>query len=126
MTYVWHYWHKYCNRSYIQSKSPYVFFVFIYIFIQIGLIIDRVFTYKDHNLAVMFARSTGVLLALNMSLVILLVLKRFLTWFGNLKIFRILFPIDHFLAIHKFIGIYIVFLSFIHTIAHCVNQCNFL
>ena len=58
--------------------------------------------------------------------VILLVLKRFLTWFGNLKIFRILFPIDHFLAIHKFIGIYIIFLSFIHTIAHCVNQCNFL
>jgi hypothetical protein len=116
---------KYCNPQFYKSNLSFFLFVFIYILIQIILVIYRVIQYKDSNWAVIIARSAGILLAFNMSFVILLILKRFLTWLGNLKIFRVVFPIDEFLSVHKFIGTYILVLSFIHTIAHCVNQCKF-
>ena len=108
------------------SNSSFCLFILIYILIHIGLVIQRIFQFKNENAAVIVARSAGVLLDFNMSFVILLILKRCLTWIGTLRIFQIILPIGDFIAIHKFIGIFILVLSCIHTIAHCVNQCKIL
>jgi hypothetical protein len=110
--------------EFYKLNFTFCIFILIYVLIQIGLVIQRIIQYKDSNAAVIVARSAGVLLDFNMSFIILLILKRCLTWLGTINILRIILPIGDFLAIHKFVGIFILVLSFIHTIAHCVNQCK--
>ncbi len=115
---------KCCTLQFYKSNFSFCIFILIYVLIQIGLVIQRIIQYKDSNAAVIVARIAGVLLDFNMSFIILLILKRCLTWLGTINILRIILPIGDFLAIHKFVGIFILVLSFIHTIAHCVNQCK--
>ncbi len=89
--------------------------VFIYTIINILLVIQRYFQFKDRNAADIVAHSGGVLLIFNFSFNVLLVLKRCLTWLDTFEIFRIILPISNFQAIHKFIGSFILILSIIHT-----------
>ncbi len=112
------------SLQFYKSNFSFCIFILIYVLIHIGLVIQRIVQYKDSNAAIIVARSAGILLDFNMSFIILLVLKRCLTWLGTINILRIILPIGDFLAIHKFVGIFILVLSFVHTIAHCVNQCK--
>jgi hypothetical protein len=91
---------KYCGLQFYKTKISLVFFVFIYTIINILLVIQRYFQFKDRNL----------------SFKVLLVLKRCLNWLGTIEIFRIVLPISDFQAYHKFIGSFILILSIIHTI----------
>ena len=116
---------KFCNPRFCRSNLSLCIFLLLYFIIQIGLVIDRIFKYNKEHASVIVARSGGILLSFNMSLIILLIAKRCFTWLSNIVIFRAILPIDDFQKIHKFIGIYVVFLSLMHTIAHCVNQCKF-
>ena len=94
---------KYCGLQFYKTKISLVFFVFIYTIINILLVIQRYFQFKDRNAA-------------DLSFKVLLVLKRCLNWLGTIEIFRIILPISNFQAIHKFIGSFILILSIIHTI----------
>ena len=115
---------KFFDPKFYRANLSLCFFTLVYVLIQIGIIVDRVFRYIDKNPAIIVARSAGILLSFNMSLIVLLILKRCLTWVGNIKVLRKILPINDFVTIHKCIGVYILVLSFIHTIAHCVNQCK--
>ena len=117
---------KYCSLQFYKSYLSLCLFVFVNLVIQVSLVILRYFQYKNSNFAEMLAHSAGVLLNFYMSIEILLILKRCLTWLDRVRIFRIILPISDFPSIHKFVGCYILILFFIHTIGHCANQCNWL
>ena len=114
---------KYCNLRYYKTNLT--TFLLVYLIIQLVIVILQVIAYNGHTNAILVARSAGILLAFNMSFTILLVLRRCLTWASNVKILRLCLPINDFIKLHKFIGIYIIVLSFVHTIAHCCNHCTF-
>ena len=97
----------------------------IHFLIQVCLVVIQTFAYIKETKALIVARSAGILLDFNMSFIMLLVLKRCITCVGNIKCFRICLPINDFAKIHKLTGIYILFLSFTHTISHCLNVCKF-
>ena len=115
---------KYFSKQYYKSNVSLCIFLLIYNAIQVCLVIMQVFKYIREPMAIQIARTAGILLDFNMSLTVLLVLKRCLTWIGSVKIFRTCLPLKDFPKIHKVIGIYILLLSLIHTIAHCANVCK--
>ena len=113
-----------CNLC--KSNLSLFIFVWTYFIIQIILVSVQVVYYmkKNANICVLVARAAGILISFNMSFIILLILRRFLTWLASKKFMRTCLPFEHFQNLHKIIGIFILILSFIHTIAHCVNQCK--
>jgi NADPH oxidase 5 len=116
---------KYFNLQYYKTNLSFCIFLFIYSLIQVFLVILQIFAYISETVAVIVARSAGILLDFNMSFIILLVLNRCITWIGNIKILRICLPINDFPKIHRLIGIYILLLSIIHTVSHCINTCKY-
>lgn len=115
---------KYFTLSYYRNNISFFFTILIYFVIQIILAIIQYFLYIESNLAVRFARIGGILLNFNSSLIVLLVLRRLVTWLRNSLLGRNFLPVDNFIKFHKFIGIFILFFSILHTVAHCINLCK--
>ena len=117
---------KFMRLSFYKNNLTFFVSILIYILINIGLIIYQLISYWDSNLAIKFARVGGIILSFNSCLLLVLVLRLFVTWIRSTHIGRNYLPIDDFLFFHKFIG-YVIFIAIImHTIAHCVNLCRFL
>lgn len=76
--------------------------------------------YSKENIYVQIARMFGNSLNFNCSLILVLVLRKHLTWL-RIKGGNNLLPIDDFIQIHKIIGIVILIETLIHTIAHLIN-----
>lgn len=117
-------WRKYCDLQFYKSHLSLCIFILLYVLIQIALIIQRTFRYLNTNPALIVARVGGVLIDFNIVVMVLLVLRKCLTWLRSIKIFRIILPFDHFLEMHKIIGIFIIVASLMHTIGHLVNMCK--
>lgn len=115
---------KYFTISYYRNNISFFTTIFVYFLIQIVLSIVQYYLYIGSNLAVRFARVGGILLSFNSSLIILLVLRRLVTWLRNSLLGRNFLPVDNFLKFHKFIGIFIILLSILHTVSHCINLCK--
>ena len=115
---------KYLRASYYRNNLSFFLTFLVYSLIQIGLGLLQYFLYIDSNIAVRIARVGGILLNFNSGLVILLVLRRLTTWIRNSAIGRNYLPIDDSIKFHKFVGLFIFFLSLMHTAAHCVNLCK--
>ena len=118
---------KYFGLKFYKANLSLCIFSVIYFIIQVALVIFQVLYYieKNANNSILVARAAGILLNFNMSFIILLVLRRCLTWLASMKLIRICLPFEDFIQIHKFIGVFILILGFIHTIAHSVNQCKY-
>ncbi|CAF0745978.1 unnamed protein product [Brachionus calyciflorus] len=112
---------KYFTLTYYRNNLSSFITIALYFLINILLAIIQFFVYSDQNIAVRFARIGGILLDFNSSLIILLVLRRLTTWVRNSLIGRNFLPVDQFIKFHKFIGVFIIFYSILHTVAHCVN-----
>ena len=76
-------------------------------------------------LAYMAARAFGYVLNINSMLVLLLILRQFLTKLRSFGL-AIILPLDHHVALHKLVGKFIFFHAWMHTIAHLINLPNFL
>lgn len=117
---------KYMRLSYYRNNLSFFVTFIVYCMVQILLgTLQFFYLYKDANIAVRIARVGGILIDFNSGLVVLLVLRRLTTWIRNSVIGRNYLPIDESIKFHKFIGLFIFFLSFVHTAAHCVNLCEF-
>jgi len=115
---------KYLRAAFYKNNLAYFLSILVYVLVQILLVLIQYFIYKETNNArLIIARLGGILLDFNCSFMILLVLRRLTTWLRNSYVGRFL-PMDDFLAFHKLIGYLILFFSFMHTIAHCINLCN--
>lgn len=117
---------KYFTLSYYRNNISFFLTILIYFIVQIVLAIIQYFLYIESNVAVRFARIGGILLNFNSSLIVLLVLRRLVTWLRNSLLGRNFLPVDNFIKFHKFIGIFIVLFSILHTVSHCINLCKLL
>jgi hypothetical protein len=115
---------KYMRLSYYRNNISFFLTFIVYSIVQIVLASVQFYLYRSANYALRIARVGGILIDFNSGLVVLLVLRRLTTWIRNSVIGRNYLPIDDSIKFHKFIGLFIFFLSFVHTIAHCVNLCK--
>lgn len=115
---------KYTRVSYYRNNLSFFATIIAYFLIQIALSIIQYHLYASSNMAVRFARIGGILLDFNSGVIILLVLRRLTTWLRNSVIGRNYLPVDDFIKFHKFVGIFILLLSIMHTVAHCINLCK--
>lgn len=106
----------------IKNNLSRFLIVLSYLIIQIILCIIQYELYISSNVAVKVARLCGILLNLNSCVIILLAMRRLITWVRNSFCGKFL-PVDDFIQFHKFLGFYLLILSIIHTSAHCVNLC---
>ena len=111
-------------KEYLKNNLSYVIVIFSYVLIQIILGIVQYFVYLESNIAIRIARVAGILIDFNSCLIILLVMRRFVTWLRNSYVGRNFLPCDSFITFHKFIGVFIIILAVVHTIPHGVNLCN--
>ena len=108
------------NSSFFISILAYVLLSIFFILIQLLVLFPNVYWY------VAMARACGILINFNSCLIILLVLRRLSTWVRNTVLGPKFAVLDDFLIFHKFIGILILVLSFIHTLGQCINMCTYL
>ena len=114
---------KYMTITYYRNNLSVYVTIAIFFLIQILLIIIQLEVHSHVNSVTKMARAAGILLAFNSGLIVILVLRRLVTWLRNSVIGRFL-PVDHFIKFHKFIGIFILICSIIHTIGHMINLCK--
>jgi hypothetical protein len=115
---------KYTRLSFYRNNISFFAIIIFYIIISIILISVQLSYYSKNNAAVRVARTAGILLNFNCSLIILLVLRRLLTWLRNSFIGTNFLPLDDFIKFHKFIGFFIILISLVHTLAHAINLCK--
>jgi hypothetical protein len=115
---------QYSKASFYRNNISFYIAVLVYILVQVALVLVQLHIYSEVNWAVKLARSGGILLDFNASLVIILVLRRLMTWLRNSLIGRDYLPVDHFIKFHKYIGILIFVYSIIHTVGHSINLCK--
>ena len=111
--------------SCFRNNFSFVVAIFIYWLVQIWLVVFQYINYIDEtSKLIKLARCCGILLNFNSSLIILLVLRKLTTLLRNNYSTRLLLPLDDFIDYHKSIGIILMLLSLIHTLAHCLNLCK--
>ena len=117
---------KYLQIKYYTNNLSLVMFIILYILLQLLSLAIQIYHYeREHSdKAIIAAKSFGVLLNFNLALTVLLVLRYILTRLRNRKFIRSLLPFDHFIELHKYIGVYLIVLSIGHTVAHCFHLCE--
>lgn len=115
---------KLLKLNYYKTNSSIIVFIILYFLIQSVLIIVQLQKFKNESIAVMIARSAGILLSFNMVLTLIFVLKKTWTCLSRSRLIRFCLPIDNFVMFHRYIGALIVILGLLHVSAHCVNLCR--
>lgn len=103
-------------------KNNYVFVVFLTIFlvINVALFISRAIQYRHHNGFVILARACGQCLNFNCAFVLVLMLRKTIT-FLRTRGFGGFLPLDNHIYLHKLTGMMIAGFSLLHTIMHLFN-----
>ena len=104
----------------ILNNSDTVIFWTCYGIIHFLCALSAFLSYRKENIYVITARIFGNSLNFNCSFILVLVLRKHLTWLRSTSAANLL-PIDDSIEIHKIIGIIILVESLIHTIAHFIN-----
>ena len=105
---------------FIRNNIPYVVTLILLAITNAALFIYKVITYKDSGAAICIARACGICIAFNSIAVIVVMLRKTMTWLRGTAIAPYL-PLDHYIDLHKIIAWVIVLLAGGHTIAHFVN-----
>ncbi|CAF1066670.1 unnamed protein product [Adineta steineri] len=107
-------------RSWIRNNIGLVFFWSLYLFICFCISINVIRVYliqQQAHFLIIIARINGGMLNFNCALVLLLMLRKHITWLRT-KGGGVFLPLDHHIDIHKIIGIIILVEALLHTIAH--------
>lgn len=115
---------RFIKGSFYRNNSEYFLFITIYLIIQIILSILQLWLYWDVNGALKVARVGGILISFNFAVSLFLVLRKLLTWLRSTKFGQICLPLDDFIDFHKLVGVFILLMSLMHTIGHCINLCK--
>ena len=111
---------KYFHLVYYKKNLPFFVFILIYLILQAVLVFIQYELYRHSRWPIIIARLCGILLNFNSCFIILLVMRRLVTNIRNSIVGRLL-SMDEFILFHKWIGIFILVLSILHTIAHGIN-----
>ncbi|TRY87221.1 hypothetical protein DNTS_031739 [Danionella cerebrum] len=111
---------RYLTRVYWQNNSRKLLFLCLYALLNILLFIMAVLKYSHAGPWIMLARGCGQCLNLNCTFVMVLMLRRCLTWLRATWVVRVL-PLDQNILLHQIVGYAILFFSILHTWAHIMN-----
>ena len=114
------------GMNFLNNNRSLIVFSLIYLAINIGLFANAMLSYADQgaNLYVQIARGCGACLNFNGALILVPMLRHFLTWLRNSRVGNYV-PLDHHIEFHKAIAHIMFLLSIVHTGAHLLNYQTF-
>lgn len=109
-------------KHYIENNWVKIAFLALYVAVNIFLFFGAVERYADlgANVYVQIARGCGATLNFNGALILIPMLRHFMTWLRKSSLNDYL-PIDESIEFHKLIGQVMFALAIVHTIAHFLN-----
>jgi hypothetical protein len=121
------FFYRKCNREYIKNNVTSVFFFCTWLLINLLLIIERIHYYyilHQRNIYITIARCCGQCLNFNCSFIVLLMIRKTITFLRSLNLSEYL-PLDQHIYYHKLVGWSILLFSIVHTIGHGLNVFRF-
>ncbi|XP_067236109.1 NADPH oxidase 5 [Chanodichthys erythropterus] len=111
---------RYLTRTYWHNNSRKLFFLCLYALLNVLLFIIAMLKNAHGGPWFMVAKGCGQCLNLNCTFVMVLMLRRSLTWLRATWVVRIL-PLDQNILLHQIVGYAILIFSIVHTGAHVLN-----
>ncbi|XP_070563346.1 NADPH oxidase 5-like [Ptychodera flava] len=112
---------RYCF-SYLRNHLSCIVFIVFYIVLNAGLFAEA--AYRNYsappNVWIIIAKGCGRSLNFNSAFIVVLMLRKCLTWLRPTRLGHAL-PLDQHIDLHKMVGWVVVSLSVIHTTAHLMN-----
>uniref|UniRef100_A0A3Q3GIM9 RPGRIP1 like n=1 Tax=Kryptolebias marmoratus TaxID=37003 RepID=A0A3Q3GIM9_KRYMA len=115
-----HQTHRYLTRAYWQNNSRKLLFLCLYSLLNLLLFVGAVLYHRYGGGWFMLAKGCGQCLNFNCTFVMVLMLRRCLTWVRTTWVVRVL-PLDQNILLHQIVGYAILFFTVVHTAAHVVN-----
>ncbi|XP_053387111.1 NADPH oxidase 5-like [Mercenaria mercenaria] len=114
---------RYFTSDYWKNNYRKVAYFLIYWALNIVLYAVAMWQYRESNTWIMFARGAGLCLNFNCMWVLVLMLRKSLTFIRMTKLVHIL-PLDQHILFHKMTAWAIVGFSLVHTMAHIGNSVH--
>ena len=114
-----------CSKTYLTNSRRKIIFYILYLLINFGLGGYAAYYYSESNGFIIVARVCGLPLNFNCMLLVLLILRKSITYLRMTFMYKVL-PLDHNILFHKQVGLVIGLLSAVHTVAHVGNGCKFI
>ncbi|XP_063437585.1 NADPH oxidase 5-like isoform X2 [Mytilus trossulus] len=111
---------KLCSKNYFANNLRKVLFYVWYAVVNIVLMGYAGYLYSEENGFLITARVCGLPLNFNCMLILILMMRKSLTYL-RLTFWNNFLPLDHNILFHKRVGIIIFILAIIHTGAHIGN-----
>lgn len=108
--------------NWIEEHGVELVFLIAYVLINLALFCGALLRYRaaGANGFVQLARGCGACLNFNGALILVPMLRRFLSWIRAQRFGRLL-PVDHSVAFHKLVGHVLFGFAVVHTLAHFGN-----
>ncbi len=107
-------------RRYIQNNTALALLFFAWLAANAALFVHAVQAYGDQNVYVQIARGCGAALNFNGALILVPMMRTWLTWLRRTWLGNYL-PIDQHVDFHKLVGHVMFALAVVHTGAHLLN-----
>uniref|UniRef100_A0A3P8X2M1 NADPH oxidase 5 n=1 Tax=Cynoglossus semilaevis TaxID=244447 RepID=A0A3P8X2M1_CYNSE len=111
---------RYLTRVYWQNNSRKLLFLCLYACVSLLLFISAILQHSQHGAWYMVAKGCGQCLNFNCTFVMVLMLRRCLTWLRATWVVRVL-PLDQNILLHQIVGYAILGFTLVHTTAHIFN-----
>ncbi|XP_041852974.1 NADPH oxidase 5 [Melanotaenia boesemani] len=111
---------RYLTRAYWQNNSRKLLFFCMYIVLNLLLFIGAMLHHRYGGIWLMVAKGCGQCLNFNCTFVMVLMLRRCLTWLRATWVVRVL-PLDQNILLHQMVGYAILCFTVVHTAAHVLN-----
>ncbi|XP_060933050.1 NADPH oxidase 5 [Limanda limanda] len=111
---------RYLTRAYWQNNSRKLFFLCVYAGLSLTLFVGAMLQHSHGGAWLMVAKGCGQCLNFNCTFVMVLMLRRCLTWLRTTWLLRVL-PLDQNILLHQIVGYNILCYTLVHTTAHVFN-----
>uniref|UniRef100_A0A671THU0 NADPH oxidase 5 n=1 Tax=Sparus aurata TaxID=8175 RepID=A0A671THU0_SPAAU len=111
---------RYLTRAYWQNNSRKLLFLCLYACLSLLLFVGAMLQHSQGGAWFMVAKGCGRCLNFNCTFVMVLMLRRFLTWLRATWVVRVL-PLDQNILLHQIVGYAILCYTLVHTTAHVFN-----
>ncbi|XP_077567473.1 NADPH oxidase 5 isoform X3 [Stigmatopora nigra] len=111
---------RYLTRAYWHNNSRKLLFLCGYACLSLALFAGAVLQHRHASVCYMLAKGCGQCLNFNCTFVMVLMLRRCLTWLRATWVLRVL-PLDQNILLHQIVGYAILGFTLVHTTAHVFN-----
>ncbi|KAM9352679.1 NADPH oxidase 5 [Symphorus nematophorus] len=111
---------RYLTRAYWHNNSRKLLFLCLYACLNLLLFVSALLQHRQGGAWFMVAKGCGQCLNFNCTFVMVLMLRRCLTWLRATWVVRVL-PLDQNILLHQIVGYAILCFTLVHTTAHIFN-----